>query len=236
MEQFRLDNNDINRAIKNSALTMTPVMFFAMLLGIYIPSIRSGKVIEAFPTSIIIGGIFILMIFIVYFGSRQFRRTLESSTLTFEGNIITREQYNIPTLTFPKADIIEVSRDKNGSYRIKAEAWSSALIIPAKVEQPDRLYKLLSNIVLVVEKTSHDPVIKQIGSALAILLTFVLFELSKDKVVVTISGIILLGIMIYIIIKNQRNKYIDYSTKGSLWSQAFTLIYFAVSIYRKLMM
>lgn len=237
MEQFRLDFDGINKAIKARALKMTPALFFAILLTLYISSVHSGRAIDAFPATVAICCVFFLTILIVYFGSQRFRRLLDSYTLTFEGNLITREQHNTPTITFTKADITEITRDKKGSYRIKAESWPSPIEIPVEIEDADRLYKLLSNIVPVIEKRSHDSVFKQIGSVLAvvaIILTSVLFETSKDRVVVLTAAVILAGLIIYSIIQNQRDKNIDYSTKGSLWHKALLLISIIIVIYKNL--
>lgn len=238
MEQFRLDFDGINKALKVRALTMTPVLFFGMLLTLYISSVRSGRTIEVFPATVAICTVFLLTILIVYFGSQGLRRLLDSYTLTFDGNIITREQHNTPTITFTIADITEIARDKKGSYRIKAESWPSPMKIPAEVEDADRLYKLLSNIVPVIEKPSHDSVLKQIGSMLAIvaiILAFILFELSKDSVVLVTCGVILVVIIIYSVLQNQKDKNVGYNTKGSLWHTVFLLISIIIIIYKTLM-
>lgn len=234
MEQFRLDFDGINRAIKVRALTMTPTLFFAILLGLYISSVRSEKAIDAFPSIVAICCAFVVTILIAYFGSQGFRRSLDSYTLTFEGNLITRDQHNTPTITFTKADIREITRDKKGSYRIKAESWSSFMIIPAEVEHPDRLYKLLSNIVPVIDKPSHDSIFKKIGFMLAmvvVILTVILFKESKGRLVVLTIEVIVAGGIIYSLIRNHQDKKAE---KDSLWHKAFLLISIIISIYKNL--
>src|SRR6476660_1731635 len=105
MQQFTLDYDGIDKLIRNRRLTFGITIIVAMIVFPVIARIISERPI-ALQTLVVVTGIMvILVIFIIITGSNQYRRMLESYTLTLEDNVITREQYNTPTITFPVTEI-----------------------------------------------------------------------------------------------------------------------------------
>jgi len=233
MQQFTLDYDGIDKLIRNRRLTFGITIIVAMIVFPVIARIISERPI-ALQTLVVVTGIMvILVIFIIITGSNQYRRMLESYTLTLEDNVITREQYNTPTITFPVTEITEISRDKKGFYRIKAETWDSYIEIPAHIDDTGKLYELLKNIRPVIEKRSHTPILKTLGLIIAVVAFLILWN-STDKIIIALCGLVWIGGMIYSYRQTQRDHNIDYGTKNN-WSAIIMLIFIVVKIYQRLM-
>ena len=235
MQQFTLDYDGIDKLIWARHLKMTPIIILSMIAGILFSSLRSERPFNLQVFLVIVGVMIIIVGFIIYEASQQFRRLLESYTLTFDVGILTREQYNTPTITFPIAEITEIARDKKGCYRIKAESWHSFMEIPARIDDSGKLHELLSKIRPIIEKNSHTSIVKKIGFVVAVVSFFILIETSTNKVILASCGLILIVGIIYSYIQTQRNMNIDYGAKRGKWLTIIIFIPIFLSIYRKLM-
>ncbi|SKB43141.1 hypothetical protein [Daejeonella lutea] len=233
MQQFTLDHDGIDKLIRNRRLTFGMTLIVAMVVCPAIARIISERPIA--PQTLVVGtGVMvILLIFIIIVGSNQYRRMLESYTFRLEDNVITREQYNTPTITFPLAEITEISRDQKGFYRIKAETWDSYIEIPAHIDDTGKLYELLNKIRPVIEKSSHTSTLKTIGLIIAVVAFLILWN-STDKIIIALCGSVWIGGTIYSYRQTQRDHNIDYGAKDN-WSAIIMFIFVVVKIYQRLM-
>lgn len=232
MQQFTLDYDGIDKLIRARQLRMGAILVLLAICWPLASSLRSQSPFNLQTFLIMSGAMVLIVAFIIYAGSNQYRRLLESYTITFEDNIITREQYNTSTITFPIAEIIEIARDKKGFYRIKAESWDSYIEIPAHIDDADKLYTLLNNIRPVIEKNSHTSTLKKIAFIVAAV-SFLMLWTSTDKIVIASCGLVWIVGMIYSYINTQRNHNIDYGAK-SKWSAVIIFALIIRSIYYRL--
>jgi len=154
----------------------------------------------------------------LYRGVTRRKKIFNSYTLTFDNNIITREQYNTPTISILYDEVTEIIKGSNGSFTIKGKSAINVIIIPAQIENYEKLEKLLSEIKPFTLPVNRPLLKKSIAilPLLAIGLMAVVY-LSNNKIIVLICGISTLIMLGYSFYSIQTNKNIDFKTKRSSW-------------------
>jgi hypothetical protein len=133
--------------------------------------------------------------------------------------LITREQFNTPTISIYFNDIKEIVKAKNGNFVIKGTDPTDLIIVPAQIENYSEFETTLIQIKPIVIKSSNSFLQKysKVITVLSLILIICVYTLS-NKIIVTLSGITLVAIMLWSFYEVSRSKNIDAKTKrGMRW-------------------
>jgi len=238
MEQFKIRQNGFNEIRRGALIKVIPILLLAAFVGLAISHFNtSGQESDVnvypFVIPLILGAIG----FGIYRGINRQKEVFESYKLTIDNDSITREQYNMQTISISIADISEIRKNSNGSLIIKGKSSVDVIGVPTQIENFEKLEQLLSEIRNILDKDKEPFLQKHIGlfSILLAVMTLGLMAviyLCENKIISGICGTVLLIILAFSFIEIQKSKNIDNKTKkGSWWlvlvvvSIILTLIY-----------
>jgi len=219
MQVFKINQDGFKEIRKGSLLRTIPLLLIVSIVGIAIPYVNSGG--EGFDLNVLLIIIPIVIIsagFGLYRGINRQKKLYDSYTLTISNNLITREQINTPTVSIYFNEIKEIIKNKNGSFTIKGRDAGDLILIPKQVDNYPQLETTLVSIQPLTGK-SNQSLLAKYPALLALLtvgLMFCVYTI-KNKIVVAVTGTILIALMIWSLVKTQRNKNIDSKTKRSVW-------------------
>ncbi|ANE51419.1 hypothetical protein [Flavisolibacter tropicus] len=220
-KQFRPRPNSFNEIKKKVLLRTVPIMILSMGTGIVIAHVNSTHSGED-DSNVLPFVIPILALYIFY----KIYNTLgkqkvffESYTLTVDETSITREQKGMPAITLSKWEIKTINKLENGSFVIKGQSRLDLICVPAQLEDYATAEALLNSFSPVTPKPV--PLVQQYAIPILILgigLLAAVFLL-KDKILVSISGTIAAGLLVWSLYIGLRSKNIDQKSKrGALWA------------------
>ena len=226
MEQFKIRKDGFKEIKKEALIYIIPIMLIAAFGGIAISYFiiseqQSG--VNTFPFTILL--VLVLIGFGISRGIGRQKDIYESYKLTIDNNSITREQNNTQTITISITDISKIRKNSNGSFIIQGDSAINVIIVPAQIENYEKLEQLLSEIKGIScksRKTYLQMLLLGLFTTLIVGLIVVTYVV-KDKIIVGICGTILLIIMGYSIFVNQRNKNIDNKTKKGMWASILVM-------------
>lgn len=219
MEQFKIRKDGFKEIKKATLIKTIPLSILAGIGGLIISYFNTNMHktdvnVFLFIIPILIG----LSIFGHFRVIRKQKEILDSYIITIDNNGITREQHNTPTITISNVDVIKIIKNSNGSFTIKGNSNIDVIGIPSQIDDYDKLEKLLSEIKQISTK-SREAFLQKISGIFSILTIglMVAIYISKNKIIVGISGTILLVVLGYSFFELQRSKNIDRKTKNALW-------------------
>ena len=146
--------------------------------------------------------------FSTYSTLKRQKKMFESYRLTITDDSVIREQHNTPTITIPKNTINEITRTAAGMYCIVGESKLNAIVIPAQIEDPDDLERLLAEIKPITMKASGRLLqYFQITMIVLIFAVICMGLLSESRIILTLSGTAMCALLIwgFVIIRHSRN-------------------------------
>jgi hypothetical protein len=237
MYRFK-SNPDLFKEIKRKwLLKMIPLLFIASIVGISISIINSNNSKaskDAIPISAAI--IFSFVGIGVYLGIRRKNKLFNSYILTIENNEIKREQLFTPTISIAFDDIIEISKNAIGSFIIKGYKKDDVIIVPKQIENYLQLESILHNI-KPITIIKNENLIHKYQSAPGFLAVGLIFSVytSNNKIIVGLSGTLLIALMVWSVIKIRRSKNVDTKTKRIIWWVLIVIGAVVVTIVNKIM-
>ena len=236
MYQFKIKENGF-KEIRNQMLIKTiPIMLLAVTVGIGMSEFNSNNQDDGISVLTFTVPIVLLSIFFgLFIGVKRQKVIFDSYTLTLAENQIIREQANAPTVKVNFSDIREITKNSNGSLTIRGIANTDIIGIPPQTENLSELERQLSKIKSITEKNA-EPILQKLMFPFVVLTLGLMATLyiSTNKILVSISGLTLLGIMIWSFVETQRSKNIDTKTKKSMYWLIFVLIFIIGQMYMKL--
>lgn len=161
----------------------------------------------------------------------------KSYELKIDETGITRHQSSTPTISLLFSEIKSITKSKQGVYVIAGNNRTNMIIVPAQLEELDVLMNIIqANCGLPI--SSQKPLMER----LALPLVFVVLGLmattylSTNKILVAVSGLLLIALMIYSFINLQTNKNIDNKTRRSSYWMIVAILVITGMIASKLMM
>ncbi|RVT73964.1 hypothetical protein EOD40_13680 [Flavobacterium sufflavum] len=237
MEQFKIRKDGFKEIRKSSLNKAIPISLIALFGGLSISYFNADEqqdVINIFPFLIplMLG----LLAFGLYRGINRQKEIFESYVITFNNNDIIREQYNTSTITISKTDIDKIIKNSNGSFTIKGNSIVDVIDIPSQIENYEKIEKSLSEIRQISTK-NNEPFFQKYRLVLSIFSIGLMacVYISKDKIIVGVSGTILLVLLGYSFFEIQRNKSIDKKTKKGMWWLIVVIASIIGNIYFKIM-
>jgi hypothetical protein len=133
----------------------------------------------------------------------------ESYRLTITDGEIIREQFNTPDIRIPRDGVKEIVRARNGAFAVIGESKINAILIPAQIEDSDKLELLLSEIKPITFK-SATALQKLLLPLTLIGMSMLFWGFSAENIVIfSLCGLGILGMMIWGFIVIQRSKNVD---------------------------
>lgn len=237
MEQFKNRQNGFKEIQKAMVLKAIPFSLIVVLAGLAIVHFNTNNqendvTVYPFVIPIALGA----LVFGLFSGIKRQKKIFESYTLTIDNDGITRKQDNTPSITITTSEIREIIKYRNGSFLVKGNSPKDSIIIPSQIEERDKLEKILSEIKEI--STKQNEALAKNFQGLLTLITLVLMGalyLSKNKMIVGISGTVLLSILGYSFFEIRRNKNIDNKSKKGIWALVLTTIAILGIMYYKLL-
>ncbi len=219
MEQFKIRQDGFKEIRKAMLIKAIPISLLAAFGGLAISHFNTNgqqSDVNVFPfvIPIVLGA----LAFGLYRGVNRQKEIFDSYVLTLDHNGITREQHNTPTITIANTDLSEIIKNSNGSFTIKGNSSVNVIGVPSQIDDYEKLEKLLAEIRQISTKSS-EPFLQKFRGLLSILTIGLMAAvyISKDKIVVGVSGTLLLAVLGYSFFEVQRSKNIDSKTKKGMW-------------------
>lgn len=220
MEQFKIRQDGFKEIRKSILLRTTPILLLATFGGLAISHFTTvGQQSNINVIPIIIPVLMGLLAFGLYRGLNRQKEIYESYKLTLVNNNIIREQLNTPTISIANEDVSEISKNSNGSITIKGNSALNVIVIPTQIDNYDKLEQLLADIKQISTKSS-EPLLQKFSGMLSVITIALMATvyISEDKIIVGISGTVLLFVLGHSMYEVQRSKNIDKKSKrGTLW-------------------
>jgi hypothetical protein len=236
MEQFKIRKDGFKEIRKVMLVKAIPILLFATSGGLAIAYLNSNEEqsdVNVFPFVIplMLGA----LAFGLYRGVNRQKEIFDSYVLTLDNNCITREQHNTQTITISNNGIIDIIKNSNGSFTIEGNSTVNVISIPSQIEDYEKLEKLLFEI-RQISTIESKPFLQKFNALFSILTIGLMAAvyISKDKIIVSVAGTVLLPILGYSLFEVQRSKNIDRKTKKGMWWLILVIISIIGVMYLKL--
>jgi hypothetical protein len=219
MQVFKIKQDGFKEIKKQMLIRTLPIMLIAVTGGIVISSINSkGKAADVNVLPFLIPFVAVAVGFGLYRGVNRQKALFDSYTLTLTNNLITREQFNTPTISIYFNDIKEIAKHKNGSFIIKGKDATDLIGVPAQIDNYSQLETTLQNIqpIIVKDKVSFFQKYPSLIGLLTVGLMLCVYTVN-NKIIVAITGTALIALMIWSFIKIRSSKNVDSKTKKIIW-------------------
>jgi hypothetical protein len=219
-EHYKIKPDGFKEIRKQILAKSIPLGVVALIVGLGIPSFNSNnQTDQASVLPIVIPICLGALAFGLYKGVNRQKKLFQSYVLTITENEIIREQSNTPSINISHSDITSISKNANGSFKIKGKSAQDVIGVAAQIDNYEQLERSLSQIRILEIKSKSSFEQKLIFPlALATLGLMATVYLATNKIIVGLSGAIMVGLLSWSFIQIQRNKNIDIKTKrGSYW-------------------
>jgi hypothetical protein len=153
-----------------------------------------------------------------YLGLKRRKSIFESYTLTIANNLLTREQLNTSTISIYFTDIKEIVKFKDGSFTVRGKDTADLIGIPAQIDNYSQLETALGEIHPIVSKNKSSLVQKyQSLSGLLVAGLFICVYVVNNKIIVGLTGSILVILLGWSCIKIRNSKNVDNKTRKIVW-------------------
>jgi hypothetical protein len=209
MQEFTVRKGSF-REIRKKLIVGLTILYLTIALLVYTVAIRPverGGNDALLYMSIIMAAV---LSFTGYYNVRRQRRIFESYRLTITEEEIIREQLRTPPIIIPKASVKEIVKASNGALVIRGDSPMNAIIVPAQLERREDLERLLEEMKPIMTKT-RTPWLKKFLLPIAMLSVVLIFVgfVNDNKILSSISGLALAGLILWGFIIIQRSKQFD---------------------------
>lgn len=208
-------------------LTLVTCIFTYIILD-FGPAGNNASNISGFPLTIIV--IIGIIAYSIFKSNKRQKLIFDSYTLTIDDESVTREQYNTQTIRFLITDIRKIIKTNKGAFVIQGNKPTDYIVISAHIEDKLELEKLLEKICEFTVSTSK-PIMAYTMFPLTIVVLglMAIVYISNNKILVGISGPLLVAFMLWSFVSIQKNKNFDKKTKRSSYL-VFILILSVIGI------
>ncbi len=219
MQVFKIKEGGFKEIKKQMLIRSLPTILIAVVVAIVINSINSGdKAAEVNVLPFVIPIVAISIGIGIYRGIERQRKLFESYTLTISSNLVRREQFNTPTISIYTDEVQTITQNPNGSFIIKGKDAADLIIVPAQIDNYTQLEAILQSIqpLQVKDKTSFLQKYQSVVGLLTIGLMLCVYTVN-NKVVVAITGTLLIALLTWSFVKIIGSKNVDRKTKSGAW-------------------
>lgn len=236
IKEFRFSENGLKEIRKQILLRVIPIMAVAATTGIvmsYIGSKNSRADFTTLPITIaVMAGV---LGFSIFRSLKKQKALLQSYTLTITNTVIGREQLNTPTVTIPLDNIRSIEKKKKGAFIVRGEQQHDVIYILRQIDNYEELEKELNRI-KPISDGSAGPIWKKLRllTPLLVIASMLCVYTINNKIVVAISGVLLIALLSWSFYEGQRSKNIDRKTKRNMWWSVLVLVSVIVVMITKL--
>lgn len=235
-ETFKIKSNGFNEIKKQTIIRAVPLLLISMSFGIGIVFLNSKNkedVLSALPFMLPI--MLFALGFGIYNGLKRQKMLFERYQLIFSENTIVREQANTPIVSIQIEEVKSIIKDKKGGYSIKGKTAVDTILIPAQIENYEKL-EILFNQIKPIDVTQQLPFAEKYKFPIAIIMlgSMATVYVSLNKILVGICAVICCTLLIWSSIKIRKNKNIDRKTKRVGYYLLFILLSILGVTYMKL--
>lgn len=237
-KQFKIKADGFKEIRKQIIMRLIPLIVISGTIGLLIfvfsPANNVHPEVNVLP--------YIIPMILVFFAlgtinvlKRQ-KAIYKSYTLKIDENGITRQQASTPTISLLFSEIKSITKSKQGAYVIAGNNRSNLIIVPAQLEELDVLINIIqANCSLPI--SDQKPLLERLTLPIAFVVIGLLATtyLSTNKILVAVSGVLLIAFMGYSFINLQTNKNIDNRTRRSSYWMIFMILVIIGMIVGKLM-
>jgi hypothetical protein len=224
---------EIQRRLITQQISIT-LFVISITIFIYFSNINSLKTENVFlPIVLILVPIFLVL---------SFKRTIKTHKNAFESYKINIDEHNIirenqllGSKTIPKNQILSISKQKNGDLTIMGDNHLGFINIPAQIENYTEIEQILNQIqpIMNIEKENLWVKYASYFNYLIFILFIGVFFL-KNKIIVALSGSILIVFLMGSFIYVMKSKLIDKKTKKLFWGVFILILGIMGAMYTKL--
>ena len=234
--EFKIRENGFNEIKRAMIIRTIPIMILAGGTGLLISHFNSNvQTSEINVLPIVIPIIIGAMGFGMFIGIKRQKELFESYKLSIAENEIIREQKNTQLIKIPIDEITSIVKNSKGALIIIGNSSTNVIGIPSQINEPEKIEQLLNNI-FPIKLSDNKPVMEKYKWVLTISMLGLMASvyLSTNKMVVGITGVILIAYLGYSFYEIRRNKNIDEKTKKGMWSLILVLFSIIGTMYFKL--
>jgi hypothetical protein len=218
MKTFRIREKGFKEIRKQILKWTIPVLLFSSGVGVCIVEFGNSKTgnSNSYELPLVILIIAGVLIYATNKAIKSQKVIYESYLLKILENGIVREQANTPAITISFSEIKSITKTNQGGLVIKGSILSDMILVPAQLDDMEGFTKTLqSNAGVVISESK--PLIQRfiIPLVLLVLVLMATVYISTNRILVLISGLLLLPIIILSFIKLRTNKNIDNKTRRS---------------------
>ncbi len=222
MRTFKYDAGRFSELRKKIIIRSLLVLAPAVAVGLYIGLRGAEPAILSIAIPVSILGVTMASGFGLRRGIKRQKALYETYRLTVDENAVTREQQNTQTIRLLKSDITLITKNTNGSFTIKGKNPRDVIGIAPQIDNYEELEILLRQM-RPFGGPVHQPLLERYGrfSGVGTLILFGAVILSNNKTIVTLAGLVSIGLLVWSVIEVQKNKNIDAKTKRGMYLVIF---------------
>jgi len=228
MQQFKLKESGAKEIINQSLKVTVPIILVSTISGGAFSIINSDNIepINLYPYFFIIPVVGFILFFSIRKGTKRQLNIYRNYNLTITDEAIVRVQGDTPPINIPFDEVKKIVKSKKGWLTIIGASKSNVIIVPVQLEGIDELEQVL------LEKCSLEINIpaKINSNYLSIFSVFLMLGgmfavyTSDNKIIVSLSGVLITGVLIWSFINIITNKNIDRKTRRNSYYVIIVLL------------
>ncbi|PWV56606.1 hypothetical protein [Chitinophaga sp. S165] len=236
MQVFKLSPEGVDQVISKNRFRSIAIMLISTVIALIIfLKYTEGK--DNTPTDLLLPLAFMLVVAVWSYmrAIKRQKKLLATFIITVNENNVTRQQINTPVVSIAIADIKEILRDKKGNLVIKANENRDIIYVPAQIDDFPELEALLHQIKPIGERNPY-PIMERYPIAVGLLTAPLMLGvyLSTNKIIVGVTGTLLLVLLIWSFYQTQRTKHVDDRTKRRGYFLLLVMVAIVVFMIKKL--
>ena len=234
--EFQIKENGFAEIKKALIIKTIPVAILAAGTGLTISHINSnGQTTDVNVLLFLIPLVVGALAFGLFKGINRQRELFESYKLIVNEYEIVREQNNTQTISIPRNEIKSIIKNPKGILTIVGNSYTDVIGVPSQINNSEKLEQVLSEIKPITYSNKKPLFEKYKGVLILIVLGLMATVfISTNKLLVGITGSILILFLGYSFYEVRRNKNIDKKTKNSMWWLLLVLFSVIGNMYLKI--
>jgi hypothetical protein len=128
---------------------------------------------------------------------RMVRNAIETYELTIDGLQITRTQRECPTMVIPRSEVQRIAERTGQGFRIETSDYRKNIWVPKELEGYEEVKALMLSTTPAQASTTRYLLAITYGASLLMIAGFFIVMWSKQRMLVTTAGLVVLSLLIY---------------------------------------
>ncbi|MBO9731673.1 MAG: hypothetical protein J7623_23735 [Chitinophaga sp.] len=232
MEVFKTQQEGFAVIRKQTLTRFVPAMLFGLIVVLVVNYGDGSDVRTAlFVLPVMLAAVGIS----IYRGLRNRKRLYDSFTIEIDEDTVVRKQDDTPDLSLNRLEISAISKDATGVITIRGMSAEDIIQIPAGMERMAELEAKLLQFLPFSEESERSLLERfrwVTGVAAIVLMAVIRFV--ENKIAVVASGVLLISLLVWGVLKTYRNKNLPEQYKRTIWIMPLLIAAVIVAILAKL--